>query len=86
MNIKKIITITYFLILIIGGILGYFVTSFKENILKDGLGRKLYESPKFLKYIWNEDYWVGFNWLIFDMIYLFGGVYFVCFILWKDKK
>ena len=86
MSIKKIITIIYFIILVVGALLGYLVTSFKENILTDGLGRKLYDSPKFLKYIWNNDYWAGFYWLMFDMVYLFGGICFLVFVLWKDKK
>ena len=82
---KKIITIAYFAILLVGGVLAYFVTSFKDNVLRDGLGRTLYESSGILQFFWFEDHWPGFYWWLFDMNYFWGGIPFIVFVLWKDK-
>ena len=82
---KKKITIAYFAILLVGGVLAYFVTSFKDNVLRDGLGRQLYEAPAILKFLWIESHWPGFNWWLFDMVYFWGGISFIAFVLWRNE-
>ena len=83
--IKKIITIVYFALLAYGGFNAYFVTSFKDNVLRDGLGRELYEAPTILKFLWIESHWPGLNWWLFDMVYFWGGISFIVFVLWRGE-
>jgi len=83
-KIKKIITTVYFIVLLIGGFQAYFVTSFKDGIWKDGLGRILYDSPGIIKFFHFQDKWPGFYWWLFDMVYFWGGISFIVFVLWKN--
>lgn len=85
-KLKKLITAVYFISLLVGGFLAYFVTSFDNNVLKDGLGRALYDSPGIIKFFHFQNQWPGLHWWLFDMVYFWGGISFVVFVLWKDKK
>ena len=51
----------------------------------DGLGRQLYDSPGLMKAVWGEEYWAGFGWFAFDMIYFWGGILFFVYVVWRDK-
>lgn len=84
-KLKKIITAIYFIILLVGGFMAYFVSSFKDGIWKDGLGRVLYESPGLINFFHFQDKWPGLYWWLFDMIYFWGGISFIVFILWKEE-
>ena len=81
-KIKKLSTVVYAISIFIGVFLGYFVRSSDGT---DGLGRQLYDSPGLMKAVWGEEYWAGFGWFAFDMIYFWGGILFFVYVVWRDK-
>ena len=81
-KIKKIFTLIYALSIFVGVFLGYFVRSSDGT---DGLGRQLYDSPGLMKFFWGEEYWAGFGWFVFDMIYFWGGILFFVYVVWRKK-
>tara|TARA_Y100001970_G_scaffold239145_1_gene300849 strand:- start:100 stop:351 length:252 start_codon:yes stop_codon:yes gene_type:complete len=81
-KIKKIFTGLYALSIFIGVFLAYFVRSSDGT---DGLGRQLYDSPGLMKFFWGEEYWAGFGWFVFDMIYFWGGILFFVYVVWRKK-
>ena len=81
-KIKKLFTIVYAISVFVGVFLAYFVRSSDGT---DGLGRQLYDSPGLMKAVWGEDYWAGFGWFAFDMIYFWGGILFFIYVVWGNK-
>ena len=67
------IIITVFIV----GFVAYFVFSFDPSmgVTFDGLGRRLSESPWFMRLLFGEErLWAGWKWFILDMVIFWGSI------------
>jgi TM2 domain-containing membrane protein YozV len=61
--------------LFIIGFLAYFITSSRNGVIIDGLGRPLSESPLLIRIIFGQDrLWAGFGWFILELLIFWCGV------------
>lgn len=63
---------------VIAGFIAYFVyrTDPDTNIMYDGFGRRLSESPFFVRWFFGQErLWAGWLWAIGDMVIFWGGLF-----------
>lgn len=70
-----IVGVILFITAMLGGVLAYFVctTDQTTNIMYDGFGRRLSESPFLMRWIFGEErVWAGWKWFFLDMVIFWG--------------
>jgi len=79
----------WFITLLVVGFLAYFVSSAKNGVPVDGLGRQISEAPFLMRFMFGQEkMWAGWMWFFIDMVAFWGSVAIVVHIgRWlEDKK
>lgn len=76
-TIYKILAACVALSVLVAGVLAYFIRKIDvdRQIVFDGLGRVLFEPPRWARIFIDQPAWAGAAWHLLDIIVFFGGLF-----------